>query len=283
MSLRLADIGDAETASLRRDMPLLFARPDRERLLLWGGWVAFVGVMLFGLWQIDATPAHLFAGLGKLGFLVRLMLPPSTGGALDEIGYALLQTLAMAFIGSFAATIVALPFGFLGARNILPWRLARLVLRRIFDVLRGVDVVIWALLFVNAVGLGPFAGILAIFVTDVGTLSKIFAEAVENIDTRPAEAVRATGASPVQVLRLGVVPQIVPIVLGNFLYFFEVNVRSAAVLGLVGAEGIGFQLSEHIRLNLWPEVLFILLLLLVTVGLIDRLSRAIRSGLLGAR
>jgi phosphonate transport system permease protein len=276
----VANITEADIAALRQQAPHLFGRPLRQRLAIYGGWALFAFVMLVGLWRIDASPMRLLGGIGKLGMLLRLMLPPSTGGVLGEVVYALLQTLAMAFIGSFAASVVAVPFGFLGARNITPLRFLRFGLRRLYDVLRGVDVVIWALLFVNAVGLGPFAGILAIFVGDLGTLSKIYAETIENIDPRPAEAVRAAGSSRIQMLRLGVVPQIFPIFLGNFLYFFEVNVRSAAVLGLVGAEGIGFQLSERIRLNDWPEVCFILILLLVTVGLMDWISRSIRAAIL---
>lgn len=277
MSAALATVTRADVDALKQQAPHLFGRPPHQRLMTYGAWALFAALMLIGLWRIDASPLRILGGLGKLGMLLRLMLPPSTGGVPGELAYALLQTLAMAFIASFAASIVAVPLGFLGARNITPLRVLRFSLRRIYDVLRGVDVVIWALLFVNAVGLGPFAGILAIFVGDVGTLSKIYAETVENIDPRPAEAVRAVGSGRIQMLRLGVVPQIFPIFVGYFLYFFEVNVRSAAVLGLVGAEGIGFQLSERIRLNDWPEVCFILILLLLTVGLLDWGSRSIRA------
>ena len=153
-------------------------------------------------------------------------------------------------------------------------------LRRLFDGLRGVDALIWALMFVNVVGLGPFAGVMAIAVSDTGTLAKLFAEAVENIDRRQVDGVRATGATRLQIIRFGVWPQIVPVMLSHVLYYFESNTRSATILGVVGSGGIGLQLADRLRVNNWDEVGFILIMILLTVTLIDLLSTAIRLRLI---
>jgi phosphonate transport system permease protein len=136
------------------------------------------------------------------------------------------------------------------------------------------------LIFVNVVGLGPFAGIMAIAVSDIGTLSKLFAEAIENIDRRQVEGVHASGAGSVQTIRYAIFPQIFPVIMSNALYFFESNIRSATILGVVGAGGIGLQLSDRIRVNNWDEAAFIIILILVTVGLIDTLSKEIRIGMI---
>jgi phosphonate transport system permease protein len=192
----------------------------------------------------------------------------------------MLQTLAMAFLGRLLASLAAVPLGFLGARNEVPQQVFHFGLRRLFDGLRGVDALIWALMFVNVVGLGPFAGVMAIAVSDTGTLAKLFAEAVENIDRRQVDGVRATGATRLQIIRFGVWPQIVPVMLSHVLYYFESNTRSATILGVVGAGGIGLQLADRLRVNNWDEVGFILIMILLTVTLIDLLSTAIRLRLI---
>jgi phosphonate transport system permease protein len=242
-------------------------------------WAGGVLLLLVGLWRLDAAPARLIEGLGKLGWLVVLMIPPSSGGALPELLEALLATLAMAFLGTIAAAVISLPLAFLGAANVMPVRLLRFGLRRLWDGLRGIDTLIWALVFVSAVGLGPFAGVLAIAVPDIGALSKLFSEAIEAADRRQAEAVRAAGGTRLEAVRFGILPQVAPVLLGQVLYFFESNVRSASILGIVGAGGIGLALSDRLRLNNWDEVAFIVLLILAMVGVIDTASRAIRRRL----
>ncbi len=142
--------------------------------------------------------------------------------------------------------------------------------------LRGIDSLVWALIFVSAVGLGPFAGVLAIAISDVMVLSKLFAEAIENVERKQIEGVRAAGSNNLQTLRLGVFPQVLPVILSHMLYFYEGNVRSASILGIVGAGGIGLQLSDRIRINNWDEAAFIILMILVTVAVIDNLSRRLR-------
>jgi phosphonate transport system permease protein len=148
------------------------------------------------------------------------------------------------------------------------------------DGLRGVDQLIWALIFVRAVGLGPLAGIMAIFISDIGTLTKLFSESIENIDRRQMEGLRASGAKSVQTLRFAVMPQVLPMFLSSALYLFESNVRSATILGIVGAGGIGFQLSDRIRAHHWEEACFILIVILVAVASIDMLSKRLRMAII---
>jgi phosphonate transport system permease protein len=257
--------------------PRLFRRSFRQRVILMLSWGLFLGVVLFCLdWTGFFNISKIIEGIGKLYSVLRFMLPPAHNGWLGEFLYGILQTLGMAFIGTLSASIAAIPLGFLGAKNILPNWVFHFGLRRVFDGLRGIDALIWALIFINMVGLGPFAGILAIAVTDTGTLAKLFAEAIENIDRKPIEGVRASGAGYIQVIRYGILPQVLPVILSNALYFFESNTRSATILGVVGAGGIGLLLSDRIRVNNWDEACFIILLILITVSLIDLVSKNIR-------
>ena len=225
---------------------------------------------------LDASPQRLWQGLGKLGWLVPLMLPPTPGGWLVEFSYAMLETLAMAFLGTLLASLAAMPLGFLGANNVVPQVVWHFGLRRCFDGIRGVDALIWALMFVNVVGLGPFAGVMAIAMSDTGTLAKLCAEAIENVDRRQLEGVRATGANRLQLMCFAMLPQVLPVMLSHALYYLESNTRSATILGVVGAGGIGLHLADRIRVNNWDEVSFILIMILVAVTGIDLVSKALR-------
>ncbi|HEY7363221.1 MAG TPA: phosphonate ABC transporter, permease protein PhnE [Methylomirabilota bacterium] len=275
-------VAPAVLAEARRRCPAAFGRPWPARAGRAGLWLAFAVVVVLGLWRMEASPARVLQGLGKLGWLIGFMIPPSAGGRLGDLLYAMLETIAMAFLGTLLASLAALPLGVLGARNVVPGLALHFGLRRGFDLLRGVDALIWALMFVNVVGLGPFAGVMALAVSETGTLAKLFAEAVEAADRGPVDGVRAAGASRLLVVRFGMLPQVLPVMLSNALYYFESNTRSATILGVVGAGGIGLQLSDRIRVNNWDEVGFIVLLILGTVTLIDLLSRAVRLRLIGA-
>ena len=240
------------------------------------GWTAALALLAAGLWRMGANPARLWHGLARLGDLLVFMIPPSPGGQLDVLLEALAATLAMALLGTLAGAVVALPLALLGAANLMPVRLLRFGLRRSWDALRGVDALIWALVFVAAVGMGPFAGVLALAVPDIGTLAKLFSEAIEAADPRQPEAIRAAGGGRLAEIRYGILPQVAPILLSQVLYFFESNARSATILGVVGAGGIGLQLSERLRLNDWDQVGFIVLMILAMVTVIDALSRRAR-------
>jgi phosphonate transport system permease protein len=250
----------------------------RTPLLFAGGFL----LLLLGLWRVDASPARILEGLGRLGWLVALMWPPSPGGALLELLDALAETVAMAFLGTLLAAVVALPICFLGAGNVVANALIRITARRSYDGLRAVDSLVWALIFVSAVGMGPFAGILALAVPDIGLLAKVFSEALESADRRQVEGVRAAGGSRLHAIRFGLIPQAAPVMLSQVLYTFESNTRSATILGVVGAGGIGLALGDRIRLNNWDEAAFIVLLILVTVAAIDWASRRTRLRLINA-
>ena len=239
-------------------------------------------LLIAGLWRMDASPERIINGLTKLGWLVALMWPPSAGGVLPELLMSLLESLAMAFLGTVLAVVVALPLALLGAGNVIGNVLLRFSVRRLYDGLRGIDTLIWALIFVAAVGMGPFAGILALAVPDIGTLSKLFSEALESADRRQVEAVRAAGANRVLAVRLGLIPQVAPVMLSQILYTLESNARSSTVLGIVGAGGIGLALADRIRINNWDEVAFIVLLILVMVAAIDFVSRRLRLKIIRA-
>lgn len=195
-----------------------------------------------------------------------------------------MQTLAMALLGTLIASIVAVPLACAAAANIVG-RLnpIRFVVRRVFDLMRSIDGLVWALIFVGVVGLGPSAGVLAIAFSDIGALGKIFSEALESAEEGPAEAIRSTGASSSLVVRFSLIPQALPVFISSTLYFFESNVRSATILGVVGAGGIGYELADRIRINNWEEASFIILMILATVSVVDMISRRLRFALIGSR
>ena len=194
----------------------------------------------------------------------------------------MLETVAMAYVGTMLAMVFAVPLGFLGARNVIPQRVFRFCTRRLFDGLRGLDQLIWALVFVRAMGLGPIAGIMAIAVAETGVLAKLFAEAVENIDRNQVEGIVAVGAGFVGRLRFAVLPQVEPVMISQALYSIESNSREATILGLVGAGGIGLRLAERIQINAWDQVAYIIVLILISVATIDTISRYLRLRLIGA-
>ncbi|MCP1201130.1 phosphonate ABC transporter, permease protein PhnE [Notoacmeibacter sp. MSK16QG-6] len=198
-----------------------------------------------------------------------------------DVWIKLLQTIVMAFVGTLFASIVAFPLAFLAARNITRNRFANHLTKRFFDFQRSVDMFIWALFFTRAFGPGPLAGISAIFFTDTGTLGKLYSESLENIDGRQREGVRSVGATPTLVQRFGVLPQVLPVFASHALYFWESNTRSATIIGAVGAGGIGLKLWEAMRTNQdWENVAYMVLLILITVYVFDRISTALRVRLM---
>jgi phosphonate transport system permease protein len=271
----------AEVAGFRARMPAAFgASPLRKAVRVTIAVLALAWLIADLVW-FDLTPTRLWAGILGLGKIVRLMIPPSPGDQLLDILNGLAQSVAMAFLGTFVAVLVAIPLGFLGARNVVVNALAHFSIRRVFDGFRGMDQLIWALAFVRAVGLGPLAGVMAITAAEIAVLAKLFAEAIENADTRQPEAITAAGGNSLLRIRFGLVPQVAPVMLAQFLYQFESNTRSASILGVVGAGGIGLQISERIRVGYWDQVLFIIILILITVAAIDWLSARVRRGLIG--
>jgi phosphonate transport system permease protein len=199
-----------------------------------------------------------------------------------DVWTKLLQTLVMAFVGTLLGAFVAFPLAFLAARNITPNRPLNWGLKRFFDFMRSVDMLIWALFFTRAFGPGPLAGSAAIFFTEIGTLGKTYSEGLENIDDKPREGVASTGADDVLVQRFGVIPQVLPVMISQTLFQWESNTRGATIIGAVGAGGIGLKLWEAMRTNSnWANVFYMVLLILAVVFIFDSVSNALRSRLIG--
>ncbi|WP_374569881.1 phosphonate ABC transporter, permease protein PhnE [Phenylobacterium sp.] len=229
--------------------------------------------------DLDLAPGALMKGTDKLALFLGAMVPPTSGGMLVRIVKALGETFAMAFAGTVLAAVTALPLGVVGAKTIVRNPVAHFVFRRFLDLFRGVPALVWALILVSAFGLGPFAGVVALALADIPHLAKLFAEAIENCDPKPAEGVRAAGAPPLAVMRYSLAPQVTPVIASQCLFFLEGNFRSAAVLGIVGAGGIGFELEERIRIFAFDQAAFIILLYMAGVATLDLISRELRKRL----
>jgi phosphonate transport system permease protein len=268
---------------LRAKYPDIFDRPAATRLATPAMIVAAFAVFVFGLVDLDFSPAKLFAGLSQLGWITLMMIPPDPGSSLPAYLSALGETLSIALLGTTIAAITALPVSLLAARNIIPSGWLRFPVRRFFDSIRGVDTLIWALVWINVVGLGPFAGVLAIALSDFGAFGKLFSEAIEAADRKQVEGIRASGGNALHEIRFGLMPQVLPVIAGQVLYFIESNTRSATIIGIVGAGGIGLQLAEQIRVLEWQKVSFLILMILVAVAAIDWISGKLRFAIIGQR
>ncbi|MBZ9673053.1 phosphonate ABC transporter, permease protein PhnE [Mesorhizobium sp. ES1-3] len=197
-----------------------------------------------------------------------------------DVWTKLLQTIVMAFLGTLLGGIVAFPLAFFAARNITPSGVLGQVLKRVFDFMRSVDMLIWALFFTRAFGPGPLAGSAAIFFTEIGTLGKVYSEGLENIDDKPREGVLSTGANGLLVQRYGVMPEVIPVFISQTLYQWESNTRGATIIGAVGAGGIGLKLWEAMRTNSnWANVFYMVLLILLVVFIFDNISNFLRRRL----
>lgn len=249
--------------------------------------VLFVAAALwvYGMSSLEVSAARLLSGMGQLTRIAALMLPPDPASFAAVLVFlkAMGETLAIALLGTLGAALLAFPLGFLAARNTTVSQLLRFAARRSFDTLRGVDVLIWALIWINVVGLGPFAGVLALMTSDIGSLGKLFSEAIEAADQRPVEGVVSAGGSASAALRFGIVPQLLPVWLSQVLYLFESNTRSASIIGIVGAGGVGLVLSEQIRTLEFGQMSFMVALIWLTVSLIDLACSRLRFAVIGAR
>lgn len=199
----------------------------------------------------------------------------------DQVIGAVIETLLMAFLGTFGAAIIIFPVAFLAASNFTPLKSVRFALRRVFDFVRGVDALIWTIILSRAFGPGPMTGALAILITDLGSFGKLFSEALENIDDKQVEGVRSTGATGLQRARFGVIPQVTPVILSQVLYFLESNTRGATVIGAIVGGGIGLLLTQAIITQKdWEEVSYYMVLIVLMVILMDNLSGWLRRKLI---
>jgi phosphonate transport system permease protein len=245
------------------------------------GFVAW-GVLLAlmaGSWKgADMRPFDLLRDAGNMATYAADFFPPKFTGwqlYLQEM----VITVQIALWGTGLAVVFAVPFGLLSSSNVTPWWVHQPI-RRLMDATRAINEMVFAMLFIVAVGLGPFAGVLALFVHTTGVLSKLFSEAVESIDPQPVEGIRATGANALEEIVYGIIPQVLPLWISYSLYRFESNVRSASVVGMVGAGGIGVILWEIIRGFQYAETCAVMIIIIVTVTAIDVISARIRKSLI---
>jgi phosphonate transport system permease protein len=264
--------------------PLTSLQAVQPRLSL-GGRAKFVAYLAAGAvflaWSANAlelSGGELFRSLPVIGRYIARMIPPDWS-ALDGLWGPTLDTICIAFWGTAIAFCIGLPLGILAAKNLNGSTVLRSSALAILNVLRSVSELIWAIFFVSAVGLGPFPGALALGVNFGGILGRLYAEAIENVDPKPLEALRATGASRVQVIMFAVMPQVLPQIISYNLYWFEVGIRSATVLGMIGAGGIGFELVTTIRLYDFRQTSAILLVILALVTVIDQASALLRGSI----
>ena len=243
--------------------------------------LAAFALFLFGCWYLEFSLDRLITGFNQLGWFIKLMIPPDPGTSFPTYLVAMGETLSIAFLGTLLAAVLALPVSLLAARNIIPSIFLRFPVRRFLDSIRGVDTLIWALVWINVVGLGPFAGVLAIATSDFGAFGKLFSEAIEGADRKQVEGIRAAGGSKLHEIRFGLMPQVLPVLAGQILYFIESNTRSATIIGIVGAGGIGLQLAEQIRVLEWQKVSTLILMILAAVAAIDFISTRLRSAIIG--
>ena len=281
-------------------MSLPLAVPERRARAPWP-WLATAGALALVAWSAVGTQADLTVLLQRgtvtdvVAFVVGMFPPDLSHAFMGEVGSAVLETFAISIVGTLLAIVIAVPLAFVATRTILfdgvlyargdlGWRrYPRFILyataRAVLSLLRTVPEIAWALIFVFAVGLGPFPGVLALGVHTAGVLGKLFGEALEDVAPQPIEALQACGASRLAVIAYGILPQALPQFLAYALYRWEVNIRAAMVLGFVGAGGLGRQIYVAMNLFLERRLLTLVLALYVIVTVVDIFSTLVRRKL----
>ena len=249
------------------------AKAMRFLLLLLG-----IAIVIQSTWVVHARPQDLITGVHGMVDIIRRAMPPDFSKFPDEI-WPTLETIDIAIFGTLAGVIMAAPLAVLAAANVTPSRALYYLARGIIGFTRAVPDLVWALLFVTAVGLGPFPGALALSVHSIGMLGRLFAEVIEQMDMAPVEALALTGARRMQVFTHSVVPSVLPSLLGISLYRLDENIRSSLVLGFVGPGGIGFQLLTAMNLFQYQEVSLLLIIIFVVVITAERISAILRARL----
>lgn len=242
-----------------------------------------LGVMLiagFVYWQsvvgTEMSLQEFVTGAPAIAELLAEMFPPDWS-YLKELGWPVIETLQIGIISTVIASILALPMAFLAAKNVSPHAVVYLPVRLFLTVCRGVSEIIWALLFVVAVGLGPFAGVIALIIYCVGVIGKLLAEAIEAVDPGPLEAMAAAGASRWRVFLYGAWPQVLPLYLSYCLYYWDHNTRQAVVLGFVGAGGVGYSLFFNISTYYFEKAMMAMIVLVLMIVIIDRFCLYLRQ------
>jgi len=253
------------------------------RVARWAAWGAGLAALVAMGGDLGFSSERLLSGILRAGHLITLMWPPTPAGQAAAIFKALGQTIAMAFLGTALVVVLALPLGIVGARTIVQQPVVHFLLRRLFDAARTIPSLVWAMILVAAFGLGPRVGVTAMVLAETPYLAKLFAETMENRRQGVIESLQAAGATRLQVLRYGLMPEVLPLMTGKALLLFESNIRASAALGLVGAGGIGVLLDSRIELLQLDQVAWILMLFIILVLTIDLSSQALRRRLINAK
>lgn len=263
---------------MNNSLPLCW--PTRNGLPSFAVVIAFVvvgGLLAWAAPIAEIDPLRLVASIPRLlSFLGNILVMPDIE-YLPRLLERMLETIQMAILATSIALVISLPFGFLAAKNASPHPVVFHVTRTSFSFMRALPELVWALVFVSAVGLGPLPGVMALSLVTIGFLGKFFAESIEVVDAKHIEGVEAHGAGWLQVRIYAYLPQAMPDLIGSTLYTLDRSLRAAMILGLVGAGGIGFDMVMAMRLFDYDRILSIVLAIYLSVALLDRLSDHIRA------
>lgn len=247
----------------------------------WAG-IIFAALLVWSLASLNLSIRYLWEGIPHFLRLLSEMLPPNWEVfTRARILWSILEALSMAFLGTLFGTVGSLLLALLAASNITPSPTIRAVAKGLMAAERAVPTLVIILLLVVVVGLGPFAGTIALALGSIGMLGKLFAEAIEDVDPKPLEALTSTGATPLQVMRYAILPQVLPSLVANTLYRFDINLRAALFLGVVGGGGVGFELHRAMNLFRYRDALAITVLTLGVVWLAEALSDRLRAKIIG--
>ena len=239
--------------------------------------ISLISVLSIIVIDLEINFLQLFSESSKYFVdIINRMLPPDFSN-LQNLSYAMLETIEIAFLGTFIAIILSIPVGLLSARNLAPNYMVFLIARIITIFFRAIPEFIIAMILVIAIGFGAIPGVLALGIHTMGFLAKFYAEDIEHINKGPVEALKSSGASKRQIISFAVIPQIIPSFIANNLYILDRNIRMATMLGIVGAGGIGYELQSSFRMFEYQKVSAIIIIIFVTIFVIDHLSSFIRS------
>jgi phosphonate transport system permease protein len=250
---------------------------ERAVRMAWGA--LLLGALWWSLAGLGFSGERLARGIPQLGATLRQMFFPPAWAYLPKVLVGLRESLQIAALGTALAAALALPFGTLAARNLARLPVLPFVGKLLLNAIRTFPELLLAIAFIKAVGPGAFAGVLAVSIHSIGMVGKLYAERIETVDKGALEALAATGASPIEIFRHGIVPEVLPDFLSYALYRFDLNVRSAAVLGLVGAGGVGTLLSLQIRGGNYPQIGMIVVAVMATIAVVDAASARLRARL----
>jgi phosphonate transport system permease protein len=268
--------------STRDGQPEWRHRTSKQGLLLWAGWLALAALFVF-CWQVmtaDTIWMFVYDAPEQAADIGRRMFPPRWS-YIDKLWWPMWDTLNIATLGTLMGIFFAVPVAFLAARNTTPsLYIARPIALLIIVSSRSINSLIWALLLVSIIGPGVLAGVVAIGLRSIGFIAKLMYEAIEEIDQSQVEAITATGAAPGQVIDYAIVPQILPTFFGVSVFRWDINIRESAILGLVGAGGIGLQLQASLNVLAWPQVTMIIVVILATVVISEWVSAKVRHAII---